>query len=147
MSFCCSKAFVFSISMATGKEDISDKTKGIDPSEIDTIVIPARKDGFQEVFIGENCWHAIRIHSSMIPKIKNIAAYQVAPESAITHFAPVRSIEQWKDSNKYILYFTEPASKIGPIRLVPKGKVKALQNARYTSVERLQNAANLDEAF
>ena len=122
-------------------------TKTIDPSEIDTIVVPAREEGFQEVFIGENCWRPIRIHSSMIPKIKYIAAYQAAPVSAITHIAEVESIERWKDSNKYILRFMKPANKIEPIKLVPKGMVKALQNMRYTSMERIKNAKTLDDAF
>lgn len=89
----------------------------------------------------------MRIHASMIPKIKYIAAYQFAPVSAITHIAKVESIEQWKNTNKYILRFVRPASKIGPIKLVPKGAVKALQNARYTSIDRLQSAKNLDDAF
>jgi len=133
--------------MVTGKRDASDAAKTIDPSEINTIVVPARKDGFEEVFIGEDCWYSIRIHASMIPKIKFIAAYQVAPVSAITHVAEVESIEQWKDSNKYILRFVRPATKIGPIKLVPKGAVKALQNARYTSIDRLRSAKTLDNAF
>ncbi|HUW20949.1 MAG TPA: hypothetical protein VMW16_16735 [Sedimentisphaerales bacterium] len=133
--------------LITDKRDTSGAAKTIDPSEINTIVVPARKDGFEETFIGENCWHAIRIHASMIPKIKYIAAYQVAPVSAITHLAEVDSIEQWKDSNKYILRFVRPASKIGPIKLVPKGPVKALQNARYTSIDRLREAKTLDDAF
>jgi len=136
-----------SMPVAPYKKEIPASTKTIDPSEIDTIVVPARKDGFEEVFIGENSWHAIRIHPSMIPKIKYTAAYQVAPVSAITHLAEVESIKQWKDSNKYILRFVKPASKIGPIKLVPKGAVKALQNARYTSIDRLKNAKTLDDSF
>lgn len=132
---------------APDSEDTTEPTKTIDPSEIDTIVVPARDEGFKETFIGENCWYQIRIHGSMIPKIKHIAAYRIAPESAITHVAPVKSIEQWKDTNKYILYFSEPAREISPIKLVPKGKVKALRNARYTSLERLMAAKTLDEAF
>lgn len=121
--------------------------KRIDPSDIDTIVVPAREEGFKETFIGENCWYSIRIHSSMIPRIEYIAAYQVAPVSAITHFAPVTSIEQWKDTNKYKLNFAKPAKRIGPIRLVPKGRVKAPQAPRYTSLDLLKKAQNLDEAF
>jgi len=123
------------------------KVDKLDPSEIDTIVVPAREDGFQETFIGENCWYAIRIHGRMIPKIKYIAAYRVAPKSAITHIATVKSIKQWKEGNKYILYFSEQAKKIGPINLVPKGNVKAPQAPRYTSLERLQKAKSLDDAF
>ena len=67
-------------------------TPAIDPSEIDTIVVPARSDGFQEQFIGENRWYAIRIHSSMKPKIHYIAVYQVAPVSEIDYLAEVADI-------------------------------------------------------
>ena len=62
-------------------------------------------------------------------------------------FYEVENIEQWKDSNKYILRFKRPARSIGPIKLVPKGIVKAPQNARYTSIERLKSAKSLEEAF
>ena len=119
----------------------------LDPSEIDTIVVPAREDGFKNVFLGEDRWYSIRIHSSMIPKIKYIAAYQISPESAITHIAPVASIEQWRDTSKYVVNFAQPAERIGPIRLVPKGKVKALQASRYTARSRLESAADLEAAF
>jgi hypothetical protein len=50
-----------------------ENTPTIDPSEIDTIVVPAREEGFPEVFLGENRWYAVRIHPSMIPKIHNLA--------------------------------------------------------------------------
>jgi len=123
------------------------RTAALDPSEIDTIVVPAREDGFEETFIGENRWWAIRIHSSMIPKIKYIAVYRVAPESAITHLAEVASIDPWRDTNKYVVNFSKPATKIAALRLVPKGVVKPLYAPRYTSRKRLEHARNLDEAF
>lgn len=121
----------------------------VDPSEFDTVVVPAQEEGFQETFIGENRWYEIRMHSSMIPRIKYIAAYRTAPESAITHVAKVKDIARWKNGAKYILNFSEPAKPIGPIRLVPKpnGIVKAPQSPRYTSYERLMRAKTLDEAF
>lgn len=119
----------------------------LDPAEIDTVVVPAREDGFQETFLGEDRWYKIRIHGSMLPKIKYVAAYRVAPVSAITHVAPVRSIEQWPETAKYVLNFAEPARKIGPIPLVPDGRIRAPQAPRYTSYARLAHAANLDEAF
>ncbi len=122
-------------------------TNTLDPSDVDTIVVPAREEGFQETFLGENCWYAIRIHSSMIPKIKHIAAYQVSPISAITYVAAVHKIESYKETNKYIIYFEEPAQKIKPLKLVSKGKVKAPQAPRYTAHSKLMEAANLDEAF
>lgn len=122
-------------------------TPAIDPSEIDTIVVPAREEGFNEVLLGENRWYAIRIHSSMIPKIRYLAGYQVAPVSAITHVAEVASIEPWKDTQKYCVNFKEPVRRIGPIPLVPRGRVTAPQNIRYTSFSRLQKARSLDDVF
>ncbi|MFC1584542.1 hypothetical protein ACFL5V_03230 [Fibrobacterota bacterium] len=126
---------------------ISKKVSKIDPSDFDTIVVPAREEGFDETFLGENRWYKIRIHGSMIPKIKYIAAYRVAPESSITHIAKVESIKQWPDSNKYVLNFAEPAKKIRPIKLVPKGRAKAPQAPRYTTYEQIQKAKNLDDVF
>lgn len=126
--------------------EVAEDTEKVDISDIDTIVIPAREDGFKEVFIDQNCWYAIRLNSSMIPKIKYIAAYQVAPISAITHIAEVKSIEQWKDSNKYILHFTEPAESIKKIPL-GSSKGKAPQSPRYSSRDRILNAKSIDNVF
>jgi hypothetical protein len=119
----------------------------LDLSAIDTVVVPAREDGFQDVFIKENRWMAVRIHGTMKPQIKYIAAYRVAPVSAITHIAPVRSIEPWKDTGKFVVNFTEPAHEIGPISLVKGGRAKALQNLRYTNREALDKAATLDDLW
>jgi len=118
-----------------------------DVSEADTVVVPAREDGFREVFLGENTWRTIRVHGTMRPQIKYIAAYQVAPISAITHIAPVKSIEPWKDTGKYAVYFSEPAREIGPIPLVKGGRVKALQNIRYTTRKDLAAAKTLDDLW
>jgi hypothetical protein len=49
--------------------------------ERDTVIVPAQKDGFEKVFLGENCWYAIRIAGGMLDKIKFIAAYQSQPIS------------------------------------------------------------------
>jgi len=119
----------------------------LDASEVDTLVVPAREDGFQETFVGENRWYQVRIHGSMRPQIKYIAAYRVAPLSAITHVAPVRSIEPWKDTDKFVVNFSESAREIGPIPLVKGGRVKALQNLRYTTRQRLEAAKTLEDLW
>ena len=126
--------------------EVIEDTQKLEISEIDTIVVPARKDGFIETFLGEDCWYAIRLNSSMIPKIKYIAAYQVLPVSAITHIAKVKKIEQYKETNKYIVYFTEKAEKINKIK-IGTTKGKAPQSPRYTSKERILNAKSLDDVF
>lgn len=125
----------------------NDAGKPIDAAEIDTVVVPARSDGFQGVFLGENRWYSVRLHASMRPQIKFIAAYQVAPYSSITHIAPVRNIEPWKDTGKFVLNFEERAREIGPITLVKGGRVKHLQNLRYTTKERLERAKTLDDVW
>lgn len=115
--------------------------------EIDTVVVPAREEGFEEVFLRENRWYAVRIHGAMRPQLKYIAAYRVAPVSAITHIAPVRNIEAWKDSDKFVLNFSERPREIGPITLVKGGHVNAPQNLRYTNKDTLLKAKTLDDVW
>ena len=139
--------FLYDISAAATESGASGTVPALDPSEIDTLVVPAREDGFQETFIGEDRWYAIRIHASMIPKIKYIAAYRVAPTSAITHVAQVSGIKQWQESDKYVVVFVGPAEKIGPVEYVSGGTAKHVQSPRYTSLERLKGAKTLEQAF
>lgn len=92
--------------------DSSDATiPVVSPEEIDTVVVPAHEDGFQEVFLGKDCWYSVRIHGAVRSQIQYIAVYQVAPVSAITYAAPVKSIEPWKDSGKVVLYFSRPRNQ------------------------------------
>jgi hypothetical protein len=140
--------------LADLREDVTAAEQGVksggsrvDASEVDTVVVPAREEGFQETFLGENRWYAIRIHGTMRPQIRYIAAYRVAPVSAITHIAPVKSIEPWKDTGKFVVNFTEPAREIGPIELVKGGGAKPLYSLRYTARRRLESAKTLDEIW
>ena len=122
-------------------------TKSFSPEDIDTIVVPAQEEGFQSAFIESNAWWQIRISVSMLDKIKYIAAYRTAPISAITHIAEVDRIERYKDTNKYILYFKEPASEIPHIELDKDKKGVAPQASRYTNYARLMTATKLSEVF
>jgi hypothetical protein len=113
--------------------------------ERDTVVVPAQEEGFKRVFLGENCWYAIRIGGGMLPKIKHIAAYQTAPVSAITHHARVERIEPYGDEGKYRLVFAEPAKLLPrpvPFADAPSG---SMQSPRYTSLSRLQTAKSVAE--
>jgi len=112
----------------------------------DTVVVPAKPDGFEETFLGQNCWHAIRISGGMLPKIRWIAGYQIAPVRAITHYAPVDHIEPYGEDNKYKLVFAEPAKAIGPIPFGDAG-AGAMQGPRYTSHEKLLKATKLTDLF
>lgn len=112
----------------------------------DTVVVPAQEEGFNEVFLGKNCWHAIRIGGGHLDKIKHIAAYQTAPVSAITHVAEVDTIEPYGDGGKYRLNFKAPAREIGPV-IFGKAKRGTMQSPRYTNYTKLLVAKTLTDLF
>lgn len=130
------------------KDDVLvDLPANSDADELDTIIVPAREDGFNEEFLKNNRWFAIRISSAMIDKIKHIAAYQVAPISGITYIADVERIEKYKDTNKYIVYFkTGSLKKLNKVSL---GKKKGLapQAPRYSSYNAILSAHTLDDLW
>jgi hypothetical protein len=111
----------------------------------DLVVVPAQVEGFTKVFLGQNCWYAIRIGGGMLRKIKYIAAYQTAPVSAITHYARVESIEPYGDEGKYRLIFAEPAKALP--NAIPYGDAPpgSMQGPRYTSLAALLAAKGLSE--
>jgi len=112
----------------------------------DTIVVPAQPEGFDKVFLGENCWRAVRISGGMLDKIKFIAGYVSSPISAITHYAPIDRIEPYGEDGKYKLIFSEKAKPIGPIPFAdsPKG---SMQHSRYTTFKLLKTATKLTDLF
>ncbi|MEO0751552.1 MAG: GIY-YIG nuclease family protein [Pseudomonadota bacterium] len=116
-------------------------------AEIDTIIVPAKKDGFQRVFLGENAWWSVRISGGKIPLIRYIAAYQTQPISAVTHWAPVERIEPYGDTGKYRLIFAEPARKLE--KSIPFGDAKqgSMQGSRYARLSDLLTAKTLGELF
>jgi hypothetical protein len=110
------------------------------------VVVPAQEEGFQEVFLGQNCWYAIRIGGGKLQQIKYVAGYQTKPTSAVTHYAPVASIEPYGEEEKYKLDFAEAAKPIGPIPFAdaPAG---LMQGPRYTTLSRLLAAKKLADLF
>lgn len=114
--------------------------------ELDTVIVPAQREGFDAVFLGEKAWRAIRISGGMLPKIKYVAAYQTQPVSAVTHVAPVARIEPYGEGGKYQLFFSEPPQPIPPIPFgaAPQG---AMQGPRYVSLNKLKAAMTLAVVF
>lgn len=119
-------------------------------SDIDapnTIVVPARDDGFKRVFIGENCWHAVRISSDRISDLKYIAGYRVGKIRAVTHYAEIKEILPYGDEGKYKIVFKGAAEELDkPIRY-KSGHDSSLQASRYTRYEKLFEAKNLTQLF
>lgn len=116
---------------------------GSDNDKFDTIVVPARDDGFKETFIDQNCWYAVRINAKHISKLKHIAAYQVAPIAAITHIAEIESIVPYNNTGKYLINFKGAATAIVPIPRTENCEAN-MQSPRYALREKLLAAKNLD---
>lgn len=113
----------------------------------DTIVVPAKEEGFREVFIDQDCWYAIRIGGGMVSKIRYIAAYQSSPVSAVTHYAPVKRIEPYGDEGKFKLVFAEAAKALPvpiPLSNAPSG---SMQGPRYTNLKKLLSAKKVTDFF
>lgn len=136
--------------------EITSARKGrsdVDFDKLDTIIVPAREDGFKRAFLGKKCWYAVRISQSMIDKIKYIAAYQVKPVSGIVYYAEVERIEKYRDDNgqitdKYILFFKgEPLKLENKVALTKEYPNLAPQGCKYTSFEKLVNAKVLEDLF
>ena len=138
------QAFEYPKAVATPQAPDSPHVKHPRSSKPDTIIVPAQKKGFEEVFLGKDCWYAIRISGGMLDKIKYIAGYQTLPVSAITHYAPVSRIEPYGEGGKYKVIFSGKAKEIGPIPYgdAPPG---AMQGPRYTSIIKLQKATKLTD--
>ena len=109
----------------------------------DTIVVPARKKGFNDVFLKQGQWYAVRISPKRLSQVKYVAAYQVAPIGLVTHIAEVLSIEPYLNSEKYRLIFKGEPEKIRP---VPKGDTN-IQGPIYVERSKLLVASSVKEAI
>lgn len=115
-------------------------------TEQNTVIVPANEEGFKDVFLGEDCWYAIRIGGGKLNQIKYIAAYQTAPISAITYYAEVDSIESYGDGGKYKLNFKGKARKIPAIKL-GNAKPGSLQGPRYTNLDKMLKVKTIKDLF
>ena len=135
----------------SGSEVVSDVAETTTTSAFDTIVCPARQEGFESAFLGQRAWWAIRIREMNIPKIRYIAMYRVAPISAITHYAEVDRIEPYTGADepegKYKIFLKgEPKEMEKPIGIGKRVNIKP-QAPRYTTFESLMSAKSLDDVF
>jgi len=123
------------------QRDLTDVVQPAGPESegFDTIVVPAREEGFRQRFLNEHCWFAVRIKARYIAKLRFIAAYQVAPVGAITHMAEIDAIVPYNDTGKYMFKF-----KGSPIALTPIPRLRSseanMQSARYALREKLLSA-------
>ena len=125
-----------------------ENNKLISQAKWDTIVVPAKKSGFERVFLGENCWYAIRINSREIPKLKYIASYRVAPISAVTYISEIAEIVPYQDSGKYLVKFKSKAVELKTAVKLEAGRLgSAPQGPRYTTRKKILNSSWLHELW
>lgn len=113
----------------------------------DTIIVPAKLNGFKEAFLGEDRWYSINISNDRIPYLKYIAAYQSQPVSAVTYVARIASIEvsPYNPAKKMVI-FDGPAKQLkSPIPL--GNDYLAIQGPRYTNHKKLNSSRTTDDLF
>lgn len=124
----------------------------IEDTSKDTIIVPAKPEGFKDVFLGEERWYHIRISDEKINQIKYIAAYEAHNNKFIQYYAEVDSIENSKIKEGYkVVYFKSKATLLPNNRKIKLGENKyyAPQSIRYVSSEKLfdENVMTLDQLF
>ena len=110
----------------------------------DTIIVSAKEESFDSVFLGEWCWYPIRIGSEKLASLKWIAVYQTSPVSAITHFAKIEQIVDYKDTGRYKIVFEEPEELDNQI-VLGDHRGRTLQGQRYTTLEKLKAAKQIED--
>jgi hypothetical protein len=112
--------------------------------DIDTIVCPARPEGFKSAFLEKKAWWAVRVSPAIIPRLKYVAMYEKKPISAINWAGRIESIEPFEETGKYKIFLSE-IFRIGPIimdqpRLAP-------QAPRYTRFDLVEKGKSLSDIF
>lgn len=113
---------------------------------LDTIVVPAHPDGFQEVFLTQKRWPNVKIDKRRRESIKFVAVYQTKPVSAITHYATIKRFEPLKQAGRYDVVFDGMPTQVKPVKFTDADKC-AVQGPRYTSLELIFAATHLARAF
>ena len=133
---------------STGKKKLDPATRVLRRkrrAKADTVIVPAREEGFKDVFIGQDQWYSIRLGAAIKDRLKYIAAYQVAPISAVTHIAEIEEIRPYKDTGKYLVIFKKSARKM--TKHIPvKDNKYAPQGPTYVSRKDLLKATYLEDA-
>lgn len=118
----------------------------IDTRVFDTIVSPCSEDGFEEAFVKEKAWWAVRIGQPAIPKLKYIALYEAAPVSSIRAYAKITKIEPYPDHpGRYKIFHDGNIVYLDdPVQLGINSSL-SLQGSRYYKLEDIKASKTLGE--
>jgi len=110
------------------------------------VIFPAKDENFNKMFINGKSWYSVRISASKVSELKYIALYRTAPYSKITHFAKIKTIEPYEDTNKKIIYIEEPI-KLSQEVCIGNTDANAMRAPRYTTLVKLKNAKQIKDLF
>ncbi|HEQ97876.1 MAG TPA: hypothetical protein ENO22_00875 [candidate division Zixibacteria bacterium] len=133
----------------SGSQEVDQKGETVsqDQAGFDTLICPAKSDGFRNAFIEQKAWWAVRLSAKHIKDIKYIAMYQVAPISAITHYAEVDRIEPYKNTQKYIIHIKGDPRELRPQVILGDNIYLVPQAPRYAILKDILNAKTLGDVF
>jgi hypothetical protein len=110
--------------------------------DYDTVIVPAREEGFQKVFLGERKWYPLRLSEESRLRLKFVAIYRSAPISAVTHYAPIERVVAL-ERQRWLVELGE-ATEIEPVRFVTDGRTPTIQTPRFTALAKLLSADMLN---
>lgn len=121
-----------------------------DRNDYDTVVLPAQMiDEYMQAFFNDHEWRYARISKDRIPKIKYIALYVGAPQSAVCHYAKVapNGFIYVESEGKYkILLEGDPVELPNPIPLGTTSPM-AVRSPKYTTLQKLFTASEFRELY
>lgn len=126
-------------------DNIEIKNKQKKEEEFDTVIFPAREEGFQDVFLGEREWKYVRVNESRIDKIKYIAIYRASPISGVTHYAKIKKFEYDENYKKYSIILDGKPTRIERTIKLEGLDPNAMRSPRYVKLSELIEAKNLKE--
>lgn len=124
--------------------DIGEKSSDNDsPLLADTLIVAARIDGFNQVFLKDHEWYEVRVASWRLENLKYLGVYVGTPLSQITHYAPIESFQVLKNK-KYKFKLGDPIKLDQPIEL-SEHDITGLRQTLYTTLEHLKKSRYLYE--
>ncbi len=121
-----------------------------DDNDFDTAVFPAQMgEEYRQAFFDDREWRYVRVAKNKIPKIKYIALYVGAPQSAITHYAKVAQdgfVYEPREGKYKIRLEGDPIELPAPILLGAASSL-SVRSPKYTTLQKLFTAREFRELY
>jgi len=113
------------------------------PDIADTLIVAARVDGFESVFLKNHEWYEVRVAAWRLKNLKYLGVYVGSPVSQVTHYAKIKNFEILPNK-KLKFKLDEPIKLDQPITLSSHDLI-GLRQTVYTTLEQLKKSKYLYE--